>query len=66
MVKVKIKALHSDKTGSNFLAICFELGSRNLYVFPKSQLDFCEILDKKPSELKELPENYELVIGDIK
>ena len=43
-VKVKIKNLHSEKSGNNFLAICFELGTRNMYVFPKSQIDFCEIL----------------------
>ena len=63
---VKIKKLVSEKTGNSFLAIAFDLGSRDLYVFPKSQIDFCEILNMKPSEIRDLPKDYELKIGEIK
>ena len=65
-MKVVIKKLHSEKTGKDFLGICFETELRNIYVFPKQQTDFVEILNLMPKDIANLPKDYELVIGEIK
>ena len=65
-MKVYIKKLHSTKSGNDFLGICFDLGYRELKVFPQNQIDFCEILNMKPSEVRDLPKDYILQIGEIK
>jgi len=65
-MKVVIKKLHSEKTGKDFLGIAFEGDLRTIYVFPKQQSDFVEILNMLPKDIANLPKDYQLVIGEIK
>lgn len=65
-MKVVIKKLHSEKSGKDFLGICFDTALRPIYVFPKNNSDWVEILNMLPSDIAKLPKDYEFVIGEIK